>query len=196
MAAAGSGIPPAQFHPFDRRSSLHFGGPNSYRSPPPPPPRPLATPTLRQWYPAPQTVDEDCEQLLKNDRIARYLRYETSNGAMAWRAAQWVVFFLLMAFIATIVALMAHAFEQMQVIYDEFSSSEAHTKLTAMLNNAASASSSLTAASSHVLEMAQKAHDTLDQSVPVMTTALNRSAGMVDSLSSFSAHPQMTISAG
>ena len=107
-----------------------------------------------------------------------------------------MIFFLLLAFIATIVGLMVHAFEQMQAIYDEFSSSESHAKLKAMLNNAASASTSLTAASTHVLEMAQRAHTTLDESVPVMTAALNRSASMVDSLSSFSAHPQMTISAG
>ena len=183
MAAPGSGssrIPPAQLHPFDRRASLHLGGPNSYRSPPPPP-RLSTTPTIRHWYPAPPTADEDCERLLRDDRIASYLRYETSNAAKAWRAAQWVIFFLLLAFIATIVGLMVHAFEQMQAIYDEFSSSESHAKLKAMLNNAASASTSLTAASTHVLEMAQRAHTTLDESVPVMTAALNRSASMVDS---------------
>lgn len=158
-------------------------------------PRAHTAPSIK-LYSKPPHPNEDCERLVHNERLARYLSYETSNSAKAWRAAQWVVFFLLLAFIATIVGLMAHAFEQMQALYNEFAGSGSYHKLTLMLSNAADASNSFTEASRHVLAMAQTAHQTLDESVPVMTTALNRSAGMVDSLSSFSAHPQMTISAG
>ncbi len=190
-------IHPTRLEPFpsaDRRRL--YDRPYSY----PPsagtrPPLPRAAPSLK-LHASPATPREDCERLLYNDRVAQFLSYETSNSAKAWRAAQWVVFFLLLAFIATIVVMMAHAFEQMQTLYTEFSGSGSYHKLTVMLDNAAAASGSFTEASRHVLEMAQKAHQTLDESVPVMTTALNRSAGMVDSLSSFSAHPQMTISAG
>ena len=180
-------IRPTQLEPFPNAAQRRF-----YDQPLP---RAHPTPSIR-LYSKPTHPNEDCERLLYNERLAQYLSYETSNSAKAWRAAQWVVFFLLLAFIATIVGLMVHAFEQMQELYNWFAVSESHNKLTIMLENAAAASGSFTEASRHVLEMAQKAHQTLDESVPVMTTALNRSAGMVDSLSSFSAHPQMTISAG
>ena len=183
---------PTRFDPFppaaDRRRLY-----NDRTYPPLPPAR--SAPSLK-LHASPTQPHEDRERLLYDDRVAQFLRYETSNSAKAWRAAQWVVFFLLLAFIATIVGMMAHAFEQMQALYNEFSGSGSYHKLTLMLSNAADASGSFTEASRHVLAMAQKAHQTLDESVPVMTTALNRSAGMVDSLSSFSAHPQMTISAG
>jgi hypothetical protein len=149
------------------------------------------------YAPALATGAGECDRLVKDDdRILRLLRYESSPQARAWRYAQWFLLFLMIAFIAIVVGLMTHVFSQMQAIYDEVTSAESGGTLTSMMEDAAHATASMSAASTHVLEMARTAHATLDSSVPVVTGALNKSAGMVEQLSSFSAHPQLTIGAG
>ena len=167
-----------------------------------PPPR--TTPSVRLYAEpphvlaraAPVATDTECEQLLKRNDVQQLLRYEASGAARAWRYAQWFLLVLMIAFIAIVVGLMTHVFSQMQAIYDEVTSAESGGTLTTMMENAAHATASMSAASAHVLEMARTAHATLDSSVPVVTGALNKSAGMVEQLSSFSAHPQLTIGAG
>lgn len=155
-----------------------------------------ATPTVRLYAPTGGSADEECARLLKDDRVLRLLEYQSSSQARAWRCAKWFLLLLMIAFIAIVVGLMTHVFSQMQAIYDEVTSAESGGTLSTMMEDAARATASMSVASTHVLEMARTAHATLDSSVPVVTGALNKSAGMVDQLSSFSAHPQLTIGAG
>jgi hypothetical protein len=163
-------------------------------------PRPQPPPTVRLHAdPAAPTGAGECDNLVSkvgNAELIEMLKYEVSPWGRRWRAAKWFLLLLMIVFIAIIVGLMAHVFSQMQAIYDEVTAAESGGSLTAMMQDAAHATASMSAASVHVLEMARTAHATLDSSVPVMTNALNKSVDMVEQLSSFSSHPRLTIAAG
>jgi len=120
------------------------------------------------------------------------------NGswAKAWAIARWVMLVLVIGLVIVGVTMLAQVFDRVGKVMEMMSSSEASGVLQDALAHAHETTANIETASRNVALMTATARASLDATTPVLLRAANETGDAVHALSSFSAHPSISIAAG
>lgn len=118
------------------------------------------------------------------------------NWAKAWAIARWVMLVLVIGLVIVGVTMLAQVFDRVGKVMEMMSSSDATSALQDALAHAHATTANIETASQNVAAITGTARASLEATAPVLLRAANETGDAVHALSSFSAHPSISIAAG
>ena len=157
--------------------------------------RPMLMP-VRECLPAaaaqPYTA-YDVEQAIR-DRARSY--GEEPPRERLFRYGQWVALVLAVAFIATIVVMMAILSVRVSAVFDNIDGDDASAKVSTMMDMAVDSAANARLATRNVLQVTESARLAASVAAPRLVHAVNETSDLVEDLRSWSFHPSLQIAPG
>ena len=113
-----------------------------------------------------------------------------------FRYGQWVALVLAVAFIATIVVMMAILSIRLSAAFENLNGDDASTKVNAMMDLAVEGAQNARLATRNVLHMTESARVAAAVATPRLVHAVNETSDLVEDLRSWSFHPSLQIAPG
>lgn len=113
-----------------------------------------------------------------------------------FRYGQWLALVLAVAFIATIVVMMAILSIRLSVAFENLGGEEASLKVNAMMDLAVEGAENARAATRNVLHVTESARLAANVATPRLVHAVNETSDLVEDLRSWSFHPSLQIAPG
>jgi len=159
--------------------------------------RTVITP-LREACPPPSPVVQpysahDVERAIR-ERVRAY--GEEPPRDRLFRYGQWLALVLAVAFIATIVVMMAILSIRLSVAFENLGGEEASTKVNAMMDLAVEGAENARLATRNVLQVTESARLAANVATPRLVHAVNETSELVEDLRSWSFHPSLQIAPG
>lgn len=156
--------------------------------------RPMLMP-VRECLPAaaqPYTA-YDVEQAIR-ERARAY--GEEPPRERLFRYGQWVALVLAVAFIATIVVMMAILSVRVSAVFDNIDGDDASAKVSTMMDMAVDSAANARLATRNVLQVTESARLAASVAAPRLVHAVNETSDLVEDLRSWSFHPSLQIAPG
>ena len=156
--------------------------------------RPVLMP-VRECLPAavqPYTA-YDVEQAIR-ERARAY--GEEPPRERLFRYGQWVALVLAVAFIATIVVMMAILSVRVSAVFDNIDGDDASAKVSTMMDMAVDSAANARLATRNVLQVTESARLAASVAGPRLVHAVNETSDLVEDLRSWSFHPSLQIAPG
>ena len=137
------------------------------------------------------------EYEVKRSIMARAHMYEgESVQARLFRHGQWLALILAIAFIATIVVMMAVFSIRLNSVFEDIDGQDATAKLHTMMDLAVQGAENARLATQNVLHVTAYARDAASIAAPRLVHAVNETSDLVEDLRSWSFHPSLSIAPG
>jgi len=137
------------------------------------------------------------EYEVKRSIMARAHMYEgESMQARLFRHGQWMALVLAIAFIATIVVMMAVFSIRLNSVFEDIDGQDATAKLHTMMDMAVQGAANARLATQNVLHVTEYAREAASIAAPRLVHAVNETSDLVEDLRSWSFHPSLSIAPG
>ena len=137
------------------------------------------------------------EYEVKRSIMARAHMYEgESMQARLFRHGQWLALVLAIAFIATIVVMMAVFSIRLNSVFEDIDGQDATAKLHTMMDMAVQGAANARLATQNVLHVTEYAREAASIAAPRLVHAVNETSDLVEDLRSWSFHPSLSIAPG
>lgn len=113
-----------------------------------------------------------------------------------FRYGQWAALFLAVAFIASVVVLMAVLSIRVSAAFEGLSGDDASAKVSAMMDLAVEGAENARLATRNVLHVTESARLAATEATPRLVHAVNETTELVEDLRSWSFHPSLQIAPG
>ena len=152
---------------------------------------------VHQGYPPPPAVQPydayDVEKAIRQ-RVRAYGEETPRDRLFRW--GQCVALVLAIAFVATVVVMMAILAIRVSAAFDGLSGDDASQKVSAMMDLAVEGAQNARLATRNVLEVTESARLAASVATPRLVHAVNETSDLVEDLRSWSFHPSLQIAPG
>ena len=128
------------------------------------------------------------------DRVRAY--GEEPPRERLFRYAQWVALVLAVAFIATIVVMMAILSVRVSAVFDNIDGDDTQAKVDSMVDMVVDSAANARLATQNVLQVTESARLAANIAAPRLVHAVNETSDLVEDLRSWSFHPSLQIAPG
>ena len=153
---------------------------------------------VREGCPPPASAAQpynayDVERAIR-ERVRAYGEETPRDRLFRW--GQCVALVLAIAFVATVVVMMAILAIRVSAAFDGLSGDDASEKVSAMMDLALDGAQNARLATRNVLHLTQSARDAASVAAPRLVHAVNETSDLVEDLRSWSFHPSLQIAPG
>lgn len=139
------------------------------------------------------TYDVEREMAIR-DRVRAY--GEEPPRERLFRYGQWVALVLAVAFIATVVVMMAILSVRVSAVFDNLNGDDTQAKVNSMMDMAVDSAENARLATRNVLHVTESARLAANIAAPRLVHAVNETSELVEELRSWSFHPSLQIAPG
>ena len=139
------------------------------------------------------TYDVEREMAIR-DRVRAY--GEEPPRERLFRYGQWVALVLAVAFIATVVVMMAILSVRVSAVFDNLNGDATQAKVNSMMDMAVDSAENARLATRNVLHVTESARLAANIAAPRLVHAVNETSELVEELRSWSFHPSLQIAPG